>query len=83
MVLGDMMASVIVSSTLVLGIIALVAPFKIADFSPFFVARIFMVIVCIMYLISITSDRKITKKEGLLLLSIYIMFLLIEVFLIK
>jgi len=81
MVLGDLMASVIVCATLILGIVALVAPFQIKDFSPFFIARIFMVIACIFYLLSIASGKKITKKEGLLLLSIYIVFLLTEVFL--
>jgi cation:H+ antiporter len=80
MVLGDMMASVIVCATLVLGIVAVVAPFTIKDFSPFFIARIFMVIACIFYLIFIASDKKITKKEGLLLLFIYIVFLLTEIF---
>ena len=80
MVLGDMMASVIICATLVLGIVAVAAPFKIHDFSPFFVARIFMVIACVLYLLFIASDKKITKKEGLLLLSIYVAFLLTEVF---
>ena len=80
MVLGDMMASVIICATLVLGIVAVAAPFKIHDFSPFFVARIFMVIACVLYLLFISSDKKITKKEGLLLLGIYVTFLLTEVF---
>ncbi|MGA2418141.1 MAG: hypothetical protein ABSF55_02800 [Candidatus Staskawiczbacteria bacterium] len=80
MVLGDMMASVIVCATLVLGIVAFVAPFKINNFSPFFIARIFMVIACVFYLLFIASDKKLTKKEGLLLLSIYIVFLLTEIF---
>src|SRR3989344_2046721 len=35
LVLGDLMGSVIISSTLVLGIIALIAQFKVADISPF------------------------------------------------
>ena len=83
MVLGDMMASVIVCATLVLGIVAVAAPFKIHDFSPFFVARIFMVLSCIFYLFFIVSGKKITKKESLLLLLIYIAFLLTEVFLPK
>jgi cation:H+ antiporter len=81
MVLGDMMASVIVCATLVLGIVALVAPFQITDFSPFFVARIFMVFACILYIIFIASGKKITKKEGLLLLLVYVIFLLTEIFL--
>jgi len=80
MVLGDMMASVIVAGTLVLGIVALVAPFQIKDFSPFIVARVFMVVACISYFFFISSDKKLTKKEGLLLLAIYIVFLLTEIF---
>lgn len=81
MVLGDMMASVIVCATLVLGIVAVVAPFQIKDFSPFFIARIFMVIACVFYLLFIATDRKLTKREGLVLLFIYIAFLLTEIFL--
>lgn len=79
-VLGDMMASVIVCGTLVLGIVALVAPFQIRDFSPFLTARIFMLIASVFYLLFITSGKKLTKKEGLFLLLIYIVFLLTEIF---
>ena len=80
MVLGDMMASVIVCATLVLGIVAVVAPFHIKDFSPFFIARIFMVIACVFYLLFIATGKKLTKKEGLLLLLVYIIFLVTEIF---
>lgn len=80
LVLGDLMGSVIVSATLVLGIVAVVSPFTIQDFTPFLLARIFMLIACVFYLFFIDTGRKITKKEGLLLLSIYIVFLLAEVF---
>ena len=80
MVLGNMMSSVIVCATLVLGIVALVAPFQIHNFAPFFVARIFMLIACISYFVFITSGNKITKKEGLMLLLLYIAFLLTEIF---
>ena len=81
LVLGTLMGSVIVSATLVLGIIALVAPFAIDDFSPFLIARIFLIIGSICALIFIRSGRKITKKEGALLLFIYIVFLFAEIFL--
>ena len=80
MVLGDMMASVIMCATLVLGIVALVAPFTIKDFSPFLVARVFMLIACVFYLIFIASNKKLTKREGLFLLAIYILFLMTEIF---
>jgi cation:H+ antiporter len=78
--LGDLMGSVIVCATLVLGIVALLVPFRIDDFSPFFVARIFTIIAIVFYLLVIRTGKQITKKEGLLLLSIYVIFLLTEVF---
>lgn len=81
MVLGDLMGSVIICATLVLGIIALVAPFEIKDFSPFIIARAFTLIAALFFLVVIKTGQKITKKEGLLLLSIYLAFLLTEIFL--
>ncbi len=80
LVLGDLMGSVIVCATLVLGTIALVAPFEIKDFSPFLIARVFLIVGSVFALIFIRSGKKITKKEGLLLLFIYIVFLLVEIF---
>lgn len=81
MVLGDLMGSVIVCATLVLGIVALIAPFKIDDFSPFLIARVFVFVAAIFYYFSIKTDKKITKKEALILLFTYIVFLLTEIFL--
>jgi len=80
MVVGDMMGSVIVAATLVLGIIGIVAPFEIEDMSVFLVARIFTVIAAVFFLIFLKTDKKITKKEAVLLLFTYITFLLTEIF---
>ncbi|MBX4200863.1 hypothetical protein KW786_01920 [Candidatus Parcubacteria bacterium] len=79
LLLGDLMGSVIVCSTLVLGIVALIFPFTITDFSPFLIARIFLIVGSLAALIFIRSGRKITKKEGILLLLIYIVFLIAEI----
>lgn len=81
MVLGDLMGSVIVCATLVLGIIALISPFEIRDLSPFLITRIFTVVASLLFIVFIRTGRKITKKEGLFFLSIYIAFLLVEIFL--
>jgi len=80
LVLGELMGSIIICATLVLGIMALVSPFQINDLTPFFTARVFLIIAAVLTLILIKTDRKITKKEGLFLLFIYIMFLLVEIF---
>ena len=80
LVLGELMGSVIVCATLVLGLIALFMPFEIKDFSPFVTARIFLIIAAVFSLIFIRTGKKITRKEGLFLLFLYVAFLIIEVF---
>lgn len=79
LVLGDLMGSVIVCATLVLGIIALVSPFEIKDLSPFLTARLFLLAAAIISLLFIRTGKKITKKEGFFLLFIYIAFLMTEI----
>jgi len=80
MVLGDLMGSVIAASTLVLGIVALICPIKIVDFSPFAIARFFLIIAAMFFLFFVRTDRKITAKEAFFLLGIYIVFVLVEIF---
>lgn len=80
MILGDIMGAVIMSATLVLGLIALIFPFEIKDFSPFLITRIFTIIASIFFIIFIRTGKKITKIEGLLFISIYILFLIVQIF---
>jgi len=80
MILGDLMGSVISVSSLVLGLVVVISPFEINDFSPFLIARIFLIVALGLFSIFARSDRKFTKKEGIILVSVYILFLLIEIF---
>ena len=80
MVVGELMGSVVICATLVLGFVALVYPFEIKDFSAYIGARTFMLLAVIISLVFIKTGKKITKKEGLFLLFIYIAFLVFEVF---
>lgn len=80
MVLGNLMGSVIVSATLVLGTVVLISPIRIVNFAPFFAARIFLIVAAIFFLFVVRSGRKIDKKEALFLLAIYIFFLITEIF---
>jgi len=79
MILGNLMGSIIVPATLVLGIVALIHPIEIPDFSPFAIARFFLIISALFFFFFVRTDRKITKKEALFLLGIYIVFVLSEV----
>lgn len=79
MILGDLMGAIIVSSTLVLGIVALIYPIEIPDFSPFAIARFFLIIAAVFFLFFVRTGQKITKKEALFLLGLYIAFITIEI----
>lgn len=80
MILGNLMGSVIVCTTLLLGIVALICPFEIIDPSPFLIARIFTIIAAIIFFIVLRTGQKITKREGLLLIFIYFAFLITEIY---
>jgi len=74
MVLGNLMGSVIANSTLVLGVTALIYPLQIFKLSPYIVGIIFTVFAALFFAIFARTDRKITKKEALALLGIYVLF---------
>ncbi len=79
MILGDLMGGVVVTATLVLGIVSLISPIEIIDFSPFAIARIFLVISALFFFFSVRNDRKISKKEAILFFLVYIAFIAVEV----
>jgi cation:H+ antiporter len=81
MVIGALMGAVISAATLILGIVALLYPFYITadDFSLLTVARVFLIIAAISFLFFIKSGHKITRKEGIYLLIIYLLFVIVQI----
>lgn len=80
MILGNVMGAVIVPATLVLGIVAIIHPIQIHDFSTLAVARFFIVVSALFFLFFVRSDQKISKKEGIVLILIYLIFLVVTIF---
>lgn len=78
MILGNLMGSIMVPATLVLGIVALICPIEVTNFSPYAIARFFLIISALFFFFAVRSDRKITKKEAIFLLGIYIVFVFCE-----
>lgn len=77
-ILGVLIGSVTVLSTLILGIVALLNPIEIEDFSPFAIARFFLIISALLFLVFLRTGKKITKKEAFILLGLYITFVVAE-----
>ena len=82
MIIGGAIGSVVINSSLALGLVAIICPFKISIFSQYLVGAIFTVITALFFLIFARTNREITRREALFLLNIYAAFVLIE-FLVK
>lgn len=79
-ILGEITGSVIILTTLVLGIVASISPIVVHDFSPFAFARFFMILSALFFLIFMRTGRKITRKEAWILIALYLAFVAVELF---
>jgi cation:H+ antiporter len=78
MILGDVMGSIVVNSSLVLGITALIFPFKISFLSYYASGIFFTIITALLFTIFTRTEREISKKEAIILLFIYVAFIVVE-----
>ncbi len=78
MLIGNLMGATVVSSSIVLGIVSIIQPIVVTDFSPYLISRAFLIISALLFLMFLKTGRKITLKEGAILLSVYILFLIVE-----
>jgi cation:H+ antiporter len=79
MIFGNQMGNVAITSTFILGIVSIISPIKIADFSPFAVARIFLFVAVAAFFLFAKTNQKITRKEGMILIGVYVIFLIFEI----
>lgn len=80
MLLGDIMGAIIMPGTLVLGMVAMISPFHINGFTMFAAARYFLIVAAAVFYICVKTGQRVSKKEALILLFIYIAFLITEIF---
>lgn len=81
MVLANLMGSVIVNSTLVLGVTVLIYPLRVFDFSPYIAGILFTLATILFFALFARSHKRIDRKEGLFLLLIYFVFIVVQLFL--
>jgi cation:H+ antiporter len=79
LLLGDLIGGTIITATLVLGIVSLISPIKITEMPSIIIGRIFLIISAFLFLFFIRTGQKITKKEGIFLILIYIVFVIVEI----
>ncbi len=77
MALGDLLGSVAVNTTLVLGVTALISPIH-ADFLLFTTSAVFLVVVGFIFMTFVESEKFISWQEGVALILLYVLFLVVE-----
>lgn len=77
MAFGDILGTVIIDATLVLGVVALIHPFA---FNPriIIVTGIFMLLAALLFFSFLRTGRRLTQEEGMLLLVFYALFVIVE-----
>ncbi len=76
--LGNLIGSTVINSTLILGITALVFPIKIEDFNLILTSGLFMILTILIVNFFIATKDKISLREGMILIGLYVLFLIIE-----
>jgi len=80
MMAGNLLGSTVVSTSLVLGIVSVISPIENIPFFSYFLSRATLFASVILFIYFMLSDRKISKREGLILLAVYLIFIGIEIF---
>jgi cation:H+ antiporter len=80
MAIGDQIGTIITNSTLILGIVALINPIT-SELVPFMIAALFMIVSAFVFIKFIKTGHKLERMEGIILILIYILFIILEIFL--
>jgi len=76
MIIGNLMGAVIIPSTFVLGLVAMISPISNESLELPLLARGAIIVAAIIFFISAQTKKEITIREALLLLSIYVFFMI-------
>jgi len=76
--LGNLFGATALNSTWILGIVALISPIEVKASIPFLISAITMILVLFLANLFLQTRNAISRKEGLILISIYLIFLFIQ-----
>jgi Ca2+/Na+ antiporter len=77
MALGDQIGTVVVNSTLIIGIAALICPIT-AHVASFMISATFMLLAGFIFATFVASGRKLDTTEGMTLILLYVFFIFVE-----
>jgi len=78
MAIGNILGSIVVNSTLVLGLTSVLKPIVITNVSDYLLPFIFTIIIFSLFYLFIKSKQTLNRWEGLALIIIYVYFIILE-----
>jgi len=79
MAIGNILGSIVVNSSLVLGVTSFLHPIKITLFSDYLLAFIFSLLIFAFFYVFVKTKQTLERWEGLALILIYLYFIFLEV----
>lgn len=76
--LGNLFGASVLNSTWILGLTALISPIKISDITSFYISAAAMVLVLFLANLFLKTYNSINRREGILLIFIYLIFIFIQ-----
>ena len=79
MAFGDLLGSVVANSTLIMGIVALIAPFRLdGGLQPYLLGTLGFVGIFLLFWFFASTKRRLERWEGAVLLLGYLLFAVVE-----
>ncbi len=76
--LGNLIGSTVINSTMVLGVTSIISPIKIKNLDMIMIGGLFMIFTILLANFFIATKEKISWKEGVILILVYLIFLVAE-----
>lgn len=78
MFLGNLLGSIVANGTLIIGLVALISPFRIQTLESYLLSTISFLLIFVIFYFFIRTKHRLDRWEGGLLLLIYLIFVFIE-----
>ena len=78
MLIGNLIGTLVINSTLIVGLVALISPIKIKTFSDYTLASVVFVTLFLLVYVFTKTKNRLEKWEGLALVAVYIIFFILE-----
>ena len=77
---GNLLGSTVVSTSLVLGVVSIISPITNITLFSYFIGRLALFVSVFLFIYFMFSEKKVSWKESLVLLSVYVAFITLEIF---